>query len=204
MKSDKIHYHPRGRVAAIVAEFYAGDVRREIADRHGLALGAVSGVLSRACAVRSVPKGREPYLFDRIESQNFVARVNAGERWDVVADSMGKSHVSARGHAAALGLIAVDEQASAKKSAGAMTRQAATMTPESIAAAMQDRFEAGDAVLVNALIAEGGFSRYDDGFDWLLNMHDERVVPISARAKGEFMDAMRAKHGADALKIAAA
>lgn len=187
MQSDKIHYHPPGRVAAVVAEFYAGAVRREIAKRHGLALGAVSGLLSRANVVRSIPAGREPYLFDRAASQEFAARVLAGERWDLVAESMGKSNVSARGHAAALGLVPTAAEASAKAPGApkAAARPIETSprraddTPED--KAQRER----DARLAAALIAEGGFNRYDDTFDWLLNMHGARIAAVSPAAKAD-------------------
>lgn len=204
MQGDKIHYHPRGLASAVLALFYVGHNRREIADRFELTTGAISGLLSRAGAVRKIPEGREPYLFDQAASQDFARLMREGRTYKEAAEALGKSPIAARGHAAALNLIPVDVELSGKKSDGAKTRQAPTVTAESMAADAQASFEAADDKLVAALIAEGGFNRYDDTFDWLLNMHDERVAPVSAKARAEFLEAMRAKHGEAALKIAAA
>jgi hypothetical protein len=216
MSHERIYQHPQGFAAKVVAGFFAGETRPLLAERFGKTVGTISGLLERARVCRDIPAGREAYLFDRIASRLFAERVKSGQSYGDAALALNKTVNAGRAHAVALGLIApgrqgaapasiaVEIKTDARQAWAAFVEPPRRVTAEVIAEREQSEHEAGDERLVAALIAEGGFTRFDDGMDWLLDMHGVPVTPVSDKGKAEFLAAMRAKHGDTILTGAAA
>lgn len=189
----------------VIAAWRDGGTVLDIARRFGKTEGVISGVLTRAKCARMIWKGREGDVFNELDSVTFEGLVKRGKTPDEAGELLGKKPGAAKAHARGLGLI--DRKpalaGAALRSAQDQIELAKTDRPELIGGEARTQIE-GDARLVAALVAQGGFNRYDDGFDWLLDMGDNRVLPISDAAKAEFLDAMRAKHGASVIAVVAA
>lgn len=191
----------------IIAAFYAGQSVRDIATHMDKGEGLVAGVLGRGRVYRHLMPGREAEGFLAEESVAFATVVRGGKAPEAAGRALGKSEIASRAHAKALGLLAkrkvsqasreaaLDAKAIAPPKIVARPVEATPRHPDDSAEdkAQRDR----DDRYVAALIAEGGFNRYDDGFDWLLDMHGARIAAVSDGAKAELM-ASRARLGAAA------
>lgn len=187
---------------AVLALFYDGRAVRWIAGHQGLAEGVISGLLHRAGAVRKHRAGTEDIHFTAEDSEAFVRLVREGVSVESAAEALGKSLPAALAHATTVGLdVPPRRQPASRQTPPLLGSERADRRTE---LSERESFERGDQALVSALIAQGGFTRYDDGFDWLLNMHGRRVLPVSKTAKGEYLALMREKHGDAVTKMAAA
>lgn len=179
----------------IIAAFFEGKSVREIANASGKTDGVVSGVLSRARCARYLLPGREVETFVACESQAFAIVVKEGKSPEAAAIALGKSPKAGVLHARGLGLLAKRKVSPVAREAALADKALATpkvavspveTTPRRVDDTPEDKVQrACDARLVAALIAEGGFNRYDDTFDWLLNMHGARIAAVSPAAKAD-------------------
>lgn len=167
-----------------VRRFYRGDTVSEIADYFGVSRGALAGVFDRGGVVRNVTRERVCSAFDAETSAAFKAAVQAGREVEAAGAELGKGARASRAHARVLGLI---EPPPAK----AVVSFSRDMSEQSAAHALAQH-EAGDERLVAALLAGGGFDRYDDECDWLLDMHGQRKAAVSGKAK-DILAAARAQ-----------
>jgi hypothetical protein len=191
----------------IIAAFYAGKSVRDIGLAFEKSEGVVSGVLTRGRVVRSLWPGKEAFNFLADESYAFAVSVRAGRSPERAAQALGKDPKAGVKHAKALGLLEKRKVSQVNREAALAAKalsppkvvvnpvEASPRHPDDSAEdkAQRDR----DDRYVALLIGEGGFNRYDDGFDWLLNMHGARIAAVSDGAKAELM-ASRTRLGAAA------
>lgn len=198
--TDRLWFHAPALTSAVIDDFLGGMRRPDIVRTRNLTNGQVSGILERGRACRALPPGREAEMFDAADSRRFRDLVGKGLTYATAGAELKKAPTASRAHAVALGLV---EGKAVAQAQGARVHDrnepAMFATPEEAR-----RFKDADDRLVQALILAGGFNRYDDGLDWLLDMGGRRIVPVSAAGKAEFLDAMRAKHGDAVIAFAAA
>ena len=164
------------QITDAVRRFYAGDGKSALAAHFGVTDGVIAGLLARGGVCRKTVEGREDSTFDARESAAFAQGVTSGLGVEKAGAALGKTIAASRSHARVLGLINSPPRKSSPPPKVDISERSASLS----LAAHYD----GDDRLVAALLAEGGFHRYDDGLDWLLDMHGAPIAAVSDHAKG--------------------
>lgn len=175
--------------------FYAGDTVVCVAGAFDVSDATISGLFNRARVVRECTVRRADRQFDFNDSMVFRRLVAAGRSPVAAGATLGKAEKASLQHARALGLRVGEPLTEVRAREAARPARLAPIAERFVGggqsvgnpdAIVSDEH---DAAHVAACLAEGGFDRYDDTFDWLLNMAGERIAAISEAAKDVLADA---------------